>query len=116
MTDVLGNLLVLGLYIFIILSLTFVLLLAIFIFFACGVWLGAFCGYLLSFTPMGQWVHSALIALGADLNLAYLGALLGFIGSLFNIKLVNPVITAVSSRFLGQLKDKDSKRGRICSI
>ena len=116
MTDILGNLLVLGLYLFIIIGLAFVLMLAIFLFFAVGVWLGAFCGYLLSYTPMGQWVHSALISFGVDMSLRNLGALLGFIGSLLNMKLVNPVIIAVSSWFLGHLNDKNSKGGRLCSI
>jgi polyferredoxin len=87
----------------------FVIVLVVFLFFAGGVWLGAFCGYLLSFTPMGQWVHSALIAVGADMGLRNLGALLGFIGSLLNIKLVNPVIAACSSWFLEWFREHDVK-------
>ena len=87
----------------------FAIVLVIFLFFAGGVWLGAFCGYLLSFTPMGSWVHSVLIAVGADMPLRNLGALLGFIGSLLNIKLVNPVLTSCSSWFLERFREHDVK-------
>jgi len=78
----------------------FFIALIIFLFFVGGVWLGGFCGWLLSYTVMGAWVHHALIALGHDMNLTYLGALLGFIGSVLNIKLVNPVIGAAADWFL----------------
>jgi hypothetical protein len=107
MDDFLEHLLSFTLIGLLFLGLAFCLALIIFLFFAGGVWLGALCGYLLSFTPMGQWVHSALIAVGADMSLRNLGALLGFIGSLLNIKLVNPVIAAVGSWFIGRFKDGD---------
>jgi hypothetical protein len=94
-----------------ILGILFVLACAVFLFFAGGVWLGAFCGYLLSFTPMGSWVHSALIAVGADMPLRNLGALLGFIGSLLNIKLVNPVLNGIFSWFIGHISDEKSRKG-----
>jgi len=87
-------------------GIAFVLAFVIFLFFAGGVWLGGFCGWLLSFTFLGTWVHSALISVGADMSLVHLGALLGFIGSLLNIKLVNPVITGVCSWFIGRVGDK----------
>lgn len=99
MGDFLENLLSYAIIGAMFLGLAFCLVLIVFLFFAAGVWLGAFCGYLLSFTPMGLWVRSALSAFGIGMSLRNFGALLGFICSITNIRLVNPVIAPILSWF-----------------
>ena len=50
-----------------------------------GALLGAFCGWVIGFTPLGVWILNFLSAAHIETNMVNLGAFLGFTGGFFKV-------------------------------
>jgi hypothetical protein len=49
-----------------------------------GAVIGAFCGWIVGFTPLGVWILNFLSAAHIETNMVDLGAFLGFAGAFFS--------------------------------
>ena len=50
-----------------------------------GALLGAFCGWVIGFTPLGVWILNFLSAAHIETNMVDLGTFLGFTGGFFKV-------------------------------
>jgi hypothetical protein len=48
-----------------------------------GALVGAFCGWIVGFTPLGVWILNFLSAAHIETNMVDLGAFFGFVGGFF---------------------------------
>jgi len=68
---------------------------------------GALLGWLLSLTILGDWVRSAFLSFGFDVNLVHLGALLGFITAIVGGSVLRGVMAGFTEWATKKIKGDD---------
>lgn len=95
MPDILDSFIVVGVILGIIVAVILAILALTFALFLFTIYLGALLGWCVSFTVLGDWVRLGFQQFGFSVNLTYLGAMLGFLGSLLSVRIISPAITSI---------------------
>jgi uncharacterized membrane protein len=109
MPDIIGSFAVVGVIIGIIIAVCLAIFLLTVALFALSIYLGALLGWVVSLTVLGDWVRHGFMQFGFSVNLTYLGAMLGFIGSLLNVRIISPAITSIMEWAIEVIKGDDDE-------